>query len=1037
MSAIYRAHVLVCGGTGCTASGSIEVAEALRKEIERRGLQDEVRIQPTGCRGFCAMGPVMIIYPEGTFYCQVRAEDVPELVEETLVKGRIVERLTYHEPHTHRALPHYSDIPFYRKQVRVALRNCGLINPEEIEEYIARDGYQALAKVLTEMTPEQVIDEVKRSGLRGRGGAGFLTGLKWEFAKTAKGAKKYIICNADEGDPGAFMDRSILEGDPHGVVEGMLIAAYAIGADEGYIYCRAEYPLAIRRLRTAIAQAEEYGLLGDGILGRDFSFHLHIKEGAGAFVCGEETALMASIEGRRGEPRPRPPFPAVSGLWGCPTNINNVETWANVPVIINRGADWFASIGTARSKGTKVFALTGKVNNTGLVEVPMGISLGEIIFDIGGGIPKGKEFKAVQTGGPLGGCLPSSQLNTPIDYDSLTAAGATMGSGGMIVVDEDMCMVELARFFLTFASAESCGKCVPCRVGGQRMLEILVRITEGRGTEDDLAMLEAIAEEMKDASLCALGQLTPSPVMSTMRYFRDEYLTHIRDRRCPTGTCKVLTKSRCISACPAGIDIPAYITLTSQGQYDAALEVHRERNPFALACGRVCPAFCEQRCRRGDVDEPVGIRLAKRFMADNALEKEWVPPRLGEDKDEKVAVVGAGPAGLTAALRLAQFGYKVTVFEALPVPGGMMAVGIPEYRLPKDVLQAEIANIVRAGVEIRCNQRLGTDFSLDDLLERDGYDAVILAIGAHRERDLGLAEEGAMETYGAVPFLRKVSLGEPPRLAGRRVAVIGGGNAAIDSARTAWRLGATEVHVVYRRDREDMPAYSEEIAAAEEEGVVFHYLANPNACRLTEDGRVGLECVAQKLGEFDASGRRRPEPIPGGEFLLDVDVVIAAIGQSPDTEELAKTDGLKTGRTGTITVNEAHLTSRPRVFAAGDAVSGPASVVEAVAQGNQVAAIVDHFLRTGEVARVRYETEYHFPEAAWQVDDYSEATRPKPRLLPVALRRGNFGEVEQLWEEWETQEECRRCLRCDLEWAEMMEARELEQEQDAVLELAL
>jgi len=999
MAELYRAHVLVCGGTGCTASGSMEVMAALKAELAQRGLSEEIGVLPTGCRGFCAMGPVMIIYPEGTFYCQVKPEDVPEIVEETLVKGRIVERLTFHEPRTHQALPHYSEIPFYQKQMRIALRNCGLINPDDIEEYIARDGYQAVAKVLAEMTPDEVIEEMKQSGLRGRGGAGFPTGLKWQFARSATGSKKYVICNADEGDPGAFMDRSILEGDPHSVIEGMLVAAYAIGADEGYIYCRAEYPLAIHRLRTAIAQAEEYGLLGDHILGSDLSFKLHIKEGAGAFVCGEETALMASIEGRRGEPRPRPPFPAVSGLWGCPTNINNVETWANVPPIITRGAEWFSSIGTEGSKGTKVFALTGKVNNTGLVEVPMGITLGEIIFDIGGGIPRGKRFKAVQTGGPLGGCLPASHLGTPVDYDSLTAAGATMGSGGMIVVDEDMCMVELARFFLTFASAESCGKCVPCRVGGQRMLEILNRIAEGRGTEEDLTALEEIAAEMKDACLCALGQLTPSPVLSTLRYFRDEYLAHIRDKRCPTGTCEALTKARCISACPAEIDIPSYLTLTAQGRYDEALAIHRERNPFAQVCGRVCPAFCERRCRRGDLDEAVAIRLAKRFMADHALEKAWVPPRLGDDKQEKVAVVGAGPAGLTAALRLAQYGYKVTVFEALPVPGGMMAVGIPEYRLPRDVLQAEIDNIRRAGVEIRCNMRLDKDFTLDDLLERDGYDAVVLAIGAHKERELGIEKEGQMEHY-----------------------------------RTAWRLGASEVHVIYRRTREDMPAHEEEIQAAEEEGTVFHYLANPCGCRARKDGAgVSLQCVCQELGDFDASGRRRPEPVAGSEFTLDVDVVIAAIGQVPDTVELAEQEGVEVSRGGTIAVNEAYLTSRDRVFAAGDAVSGPASVVEAVAQGNHVAAIVDHFLRTGEVARVRYETEYHFVTEAWNADDYADARRPQPRMLPALERRRSFSEVELLWDESITHEECKRCLRCDLEWLERMKQQDEERELEPAL----
>ncbi|MHB1161215.1 MAG: SLBB domain-containing protein, partial [Chloroflexota bacterium] len=447
----YRAHVLTCAGSGCTASGSAPVMTELDAEVRRRGLQDEVKLVQTGCRGFCAMGPVMMIYPEGIFYCLVQSEDVPRIVEETLIKGRPVQSLLYREPETAKALPFYKDIPFYGRQMRIALRNCGFINPEEIDEYIARGGYEAMAKALFEMTPEQIIDTVKSSGLRGRGGAGFLTGLKWELCKKATGDLKYIVCNADEGDPGAFMDRSILEGDPHTVIEGMAIAARAIGAREGYVYCRAEYPLAIQRLRVAMARAREYGLLGENILGTDFSFDLKVKEGAGAFVCGEETALIASIEGRRGEPRPRPPFPAASGLWGKPTNINNVETWANVPPIIVQGADWFASIGTEKSKGTKVFALTGKVNNTGLVEVPMGITLGDIIFDIGGGIPEGKRFKAVQTGGPLGGCLPAELLNTPVDYDSLSSAGATMGSGGMIVVDDDTCMVEFAKFFLTFA----------------------------------------------------------------------------------------------------------------------------------------------------------------------------------------------------------------------------------------------------------------------------------------------------------------------------------------------------------------------------------------------------------------------------------------------------------------------------------------------------------------------------------------------------------------------------------------------------------
>ena len=534
---IYRTNLVVCSGTGCVSSGTNLVIEALEGELERRELQGEVRIIRVGCLGFCAKGPIVIIYPEGIFYCEVKPSDIEELVEETLVKGRVVKRLIFSAPDSQQSVPFFHEIPFYGKQQRITLHNCGLIDPENIEEYIARGGYEALGKVLAEMTPADVIKEVKASGLRGRGGAGFSTGLKWEFTARAAGDVKYVICNADEGDPGAFMDRSILEGDPHSVIEGMAICAYAVGAHEGYVYCRAEYPLAIRRLRQAIRQAEEYGLLGDDVFGSGFSFRLKIKEGAGAFVCGEETALIASIEGKRGEPRPRPPFPAVSGLWGKPTNNNNVKSYANIPQIILNGAAWFASIGTQRSPGTAIFALTGQVNNVGLIEVPMGITMREIIYDIGGGIPNGKKFKAVQTGGPLGGCMPESGLDLKVDFDSLVQAGAVMGSGGMIVVDEDTCMAEFSKYFLTFAAAESCGKCVPCRVGGKRMLEVLTRITEGTGKPEDIAQIIEIARGMDQESLCALGQLTPGPIMSALRYFREEFDAHVNEGRCPAKQC--------------------------------------------------------------------------------------------------------------------------------------------------------------------------------------------------------------------------------------------------------------------------------------------------------------------------------------------------------------------------------------------------------------------------------------------------------------------------------------------------------------------
>ena len=559
---IFSAHV-PSNGTGCTSGGSPQIRARLEEELAKNGLDKEVNLVVTGCHGLCEMGPLVIVYPEGTMYVHVQPDDVADIVSEHLLKGRVVQRLLYKEPLTAERVPHYGDLPFYHKQQRLVLRNCGYINPEVIEEYIGRDGYTALGKALGQMTPEQVVDEVLKAGLRGRGGAGFPTGLKWNFCRKAQGEPKYIICNGDEGDPGAFMDRSIMEGDPHRVLEGMAIGAYAIGASEGYIYVRAEYPLAVKRLHLAVKEAEEMGLLGDNILGTDFSFHIHIKEGAGAFVCGEETALMASIMGQRGMPWPRPPFPANSGLWGKPTNINNVETWANVPDIILRGADWFASMGTEKCKGTKVFALTGKVQNTGLVEVPMGISMREIIFDIGGGVPDGKKFKAVQMGGPSGGCLPESQLDLGVDYESLTGAGAIMGSGGLVVMDEETCIVDVARFFLSFTRAESCGKCTPCREGIKRMLEILDRISAGEGKMEDLDLLERTALIVKNSALCGLGQTAPNPILSTLRYFRDEYEAHIRDKRCPAGVCTALLTYKikpelcrgctaCTKVCPVG-----------------------------------------------------------------------------------------------------------------------------------------------------------------------------------------------------------------------------------------------------------------------------------------------------------------------------------------------------------------------------------------------------------------------------------------------------------------------------------------------------
>jgi len=683
----------------------------------------------------------------------------------------VVERLLYQASPEERK-KFLREIAFFEKQVKIALRNSGFIDPLNIEDYIARDGYMALAKVLTEMTPDEVIEVVKRSGLRGRGGAGFPTGLKWEFTRRSKGSEKFVICNADEGDPGAFMDRSILEGDPHSVLEAMAIAGYAIGAKQGYIYVRAEYPLAVERLQHAIGRAREYGLLGKNIMGLGFDFDIEIRIGAGAFVCGEETALIASVEGKRGMPRPKPPFPAQSGLWEKPTVINNVETYANIPPIILKGAEWFSSIGTEKSKGTKVFALAGDVNNTGLVEVPMGISLGEIVYDLGGGIRGGKKLKAVQIGGPSGGCIPVEYLNVKIDYDSLKELGAIMGSGGLIVMDEDTCMVDLARFFLEFVQDESCGKCTPCRIGTKRMLEILNRIIAGEGKEGDIELLEDLARQIKASALCGLGQTAPNPVLSTLRYFREEYEAHIREKRCPAVVCRPLFQAPCQHACPLGIDIPAYVSLVKAEDYVGALRVIREDNPLPSVCGRVCHRPCESKCRRGQLDEPVAIDDIKRFVADYARrERITLPVVMEKKREESVAVVGSGPAGLTCAYYLARLGYSVTVFEALPVAGGMLAAGIPAYRLPREALEYDLNQIKAMGVRIECNKALGRDFTLEELQEK--FDAVFLGIGAWKSLPLGIPGEHLEGVVPALDLLRHINLGGTIDVP-RRAVVVGG-----------------------------------------------------------------------------------------------------------------------------------------------------------------------------------------------------------------------------------------------------------------------
>ncbi len=1010
--------ITVCGGTGCHAYGCLKVAQAFQREIKKQRLQNSVEVRITGCHGFCERGPIVVIQPEGIFYQRIKLKDVKEVISKTIKNKKIIDRLLYVDPETNKKIVYEKAVPFYKKQRRIIFGHNGLIDPTEIKDYIAVNGYSALSKVLSRMTPPEVIEEIKNSGLRGRGGAGFPTGSKWEVTAKAPSPVKYIVCNCDEGDPGAYMDRSLLEGNPHSVLEGMLIGAFAIGAQEGYVYVRAEYPIAVENISMAIEQARKYNLLGKNILGSDFSFDVFVSKGAGAFVSGEETALLASIEGKIGVPQQRPPYPAQQGLRGKPTNINNVETWANVPFIINKGASWYSQIGTNGSKGTKIFSLVGKINNTGLVEVPMGMTLREIIFDIGGGIPEGKKFKAVQTGGPSGGCIPQELIDLPIDYESLARAGSIMGSGGMIVMDEDTCMVDVAKYFLNFLRDESCGKCVSCREGTQRMWEIVKNITDGRAKMEDLALLEELAGAVKDASLCGLGQTAANPVLSTLRYFRHEYETHLKQMRCPALVCKEIVGSPCQYICPADQEASTYIALIARGDLAEAYRIIRKDNPLPSVCGRVCNHPCEKVCRASETGEPIAIRALKRFVLDWAAShnlKPSLPSR--ELKSEKVAVVGAGPAGLSAAYILSLKGYPVTVFEASPVAGGWLALGIPEHRLPRQALQADLDHIRKAGVTIKTNTVLGRDITVSGLFSQ-GFKAVFIATGAHKSMRLEIPGEEARGVLKGTEYLKKINLGQKAEL-GRRVAVIGGGNTAIDAARAAMRdPSCQKVMILYRRTREEMPAFSEEVEAAIEEGVDIRFLAAPVKV-LTEGGRViGLECIRMKLGDKDESGRRKPVPLSGSEFKLKLDTVIAAIGERADAGSLTKGESIDISQWETIVTDpETLATNRPGVFAGGDVATGPRTVVEAIGQGKLAAESMAQYLEGVQPVR-----EYKLNRPSLYVEpmelsaeETAKASRPKIPRLTVKDRRLSFREVIQGLNEAQAVREARRCLRCDLE----------------------
>jgi NADH-quinone oxidoreductase subunit F len=1022
--------ISVCSGTGCHASGCERVTARLREVLRKRNLEDTVDIRTTGCHGFCERGPITVIYPSGIFYQRVTPDDIEEIIEETILNERVVERLLYTDPMSGEKITYEEDVPFYKRQTRILFANNGLIDPEQIDEYIAVGGYTALGKALRSMQSAEIIEEIKKSGLRGRGGAGFPTGLKWEIARKSKGDIKYVVCNADEGDPGAYMDRSLLEGNPHSVLEGLLIGAYAIGASQGFIYVRHEYPLAVKNVRTAINQMKAYGLLGKNILSTEFDFDIKVVIGAGAFVCGEESALMASIEGKKGEPRQRPPFPAQKGIWGKPTNINNVETWANVPLIISKGADWFSSIGTEGSKGTKIFSLVGKINNTGLVEVPMGITLKEMVYNIGGGIPKDKKFKAVQTGGPSGGCIPAQELDLQVDYERLKEAGSMMGSGGMVVMDEDTCMVDTARYFLEFLEDESCGKCLTCREGIERMLEIVTNICEGRGKEEDIETLRELGELVKDASMCGLGQTAPNPLLSTLQYFLDEYIDHIRYKRCPAAVCREIISSPCQHTCPIGTEAPVYISLIAQGRYEEAFNIIRKDNPLPSICARVCSHPCEDKCQSGKFGDPIAIRALKRFATDYAMKRGLKYPVEREySKKEKVAIIGSGPAGLTAGYYLGLKGYSVKIFESLPVIGGALAVYIPEHRLPTDILTYDIENIREAGVEFKTSTTVGKDITFEEL--RDRYDALFIATGAHTSIKLNIPGEDAEGVLDALDFLKDVKLGKKVTI-GKKVGVIGGGNAAVDSARVALRLPDTEdVTILYRRTRKEMPAFEEEAEACIEEQVNMQFLTAPNRI-LAENGKVtGVECMKMRLGDVDESGRRRPIPIEGSEFVVELDTVIIAISEKPDISFLEGVEGLEFTKWNTVKVDpETYATGIEGIFAGGDVVTGPNVIIYAMGAGKVVADLIDKYLQGQQVVRdytVTRPSMYVEPVELTE-EEVAEAGRPGMSCRPMSERICSFEEVELGLTEDEAVREARRCLRCDLETVEGRQQVEVKKE---------
>ncbi len=1036
--------IVIPAGTCGIASGAAELIREAQRAILANNLAGRVALRVTGCHGFCQMEPSILVEPRRTFYPKVNPDDVERIVRAAAL-DEVIESLLPPGPMGGPRVATQDQIDFFARQARGVLSGNEKVDPTRIEDYIAQGGYSALVQALSRSDAGWVIEQIKISGLRGRGGAGFPTGKKWELARNARavGGRKFVVCNADEGDPGAYMDRSLLEGNPHAILEGLTIAAVAIGATHGVIYVRSEYPLAIKHAQIALRQARDMGLLGEDILGSGTRFDIDIVQGAGAFVCGEETALIRSIEGRMGEPRQRPPYPIARGIFGAPTCINNVETLANIPFIIRHGADAFAGIGVEGNTGTKLFSLVGKIRNTGLVEVPLGMPLKEVVHEIGGG-PAGKtRIKAVQTGGPSGGCIPASLFDLPISYDSLTKAGSIMGSGGMIVMDENTCMVDVARYFMNFLKDESCGKCFTCRKGTQRMYEILEDITLGKGTPEHIDLLEELALVVKDTTMCGLGQSTSNPVLSTLKYFREEYRRHVEDKRCDAYVCKNLVGAPCQAACPVDTEPWRYVALIEKGQYDEAYRIIRQANPFPAVSARVCDRKCESRCSLGvGGGESIAIRALKRFITDRVDPAVYRPKvRSTNGQARKVAVVGAGPAGLAAAHGLSLLGHKVTVLEAEQESGGMLACSLPAYRLPREIVRAEVATLMNENITVRHGVVFGKEATLERLFA-EGFDAVFLAIGAHESWRLDLKGEDLAGVYPSMQFLKAFNLrGE--ELASGHVGIIGGGNSAVDAARVALRQkDVTSVTLLYRRTRGEMPAYEEEVEAALEEGVTIETLVSPVKIRVRQEeietalregveletlvspiricsreGRlVGIECIRNRLGDLDASGRRRPVPVPGSEFTLQFDTLIVAIGERPQSAPLAAM-GLATDKSGRVKVDPKTLaTSVEGVFAGGDLVTGPNTVIDAIAAGKKVAGVINRYLRgetMAEPAHVKLPTVFLEPADVAE-EELENAARAVPPVLPVEKRKKNFREIEKPLSAEQARAEARRCLRCGL-----------------------